>query len=159
MNLLNITQKVATEDQALDYLIPKRAGGIWEVEIMNRFAVVVVFFLVSLQPVFAQQKTCDKPYQIGRFVNLAGEDLRIDRSRAITKKENREWEKKQSQAQTVCNAFVKEHPNLAVSKDFSFTIKGFMTVNERCESFCGTYEDLDRLYQEEVNKIPKKPKN
>jgi hypothetical protein len=124
---------------------------------MNRFTVGLI--LVLLPRVFAQQKTCDKPYQIGHFVDLGGEDLRIDRTRAITKKENKDWAKKQSQAQTVCNAFVKEHPNLAVSKDFSFTIKGFMTVNERCESFCGTYEDLDRLYQEEVNKIPKKPEN
>jgi hypothetical protein len=121
---------------------------------MNRFVAVLV--LVSLPPVFAQQKTCDKPYQIGRFVNLGGEDLRIDRTRAITKKEAKEWAKKQGEAQAACNGFVREHPNLAVSRDFSFTIKGFSTVNERCESFCGTYEDLDRIYQEEIQKTPKK---
>jgi hypothetical protein len=54
---------------------------------------------------------------------------------------------------------VRQHPNLEVSKEFSFTIKGFATVHERGESFCGTYEDLDRLYQKGTDEIPTKPKN
>jgi hypothetical protein len=58
--------------------------------------------------------------------------------------------KKQTQAQAACNAFVGEHPNLAVSREFSFTVKGLATVRERCESFCETEKDLDELYQSET---------
>ena len=93
-------------------------------------------------------KSCNKPYQIGRFVQLDNEDLRLH-PRPITEKESKEWGKKQAQAQTACNAFVSKHPNRAVSEDFSFTIKGFITVHERCESFCGTFEELMQSYDKE----------
>jgi len=96
----------------------------------------------------AQAKSCDKPYQIGRFVQLDNEDLRL-KPRRITEKESKEWKRKQAQAQIACNAFVSKHPNRAVSEDFSFTVKGFTAVRERCESFCGTFDELMRSYDEE----------
>ncbi|MGA7925679.1 MAG: hypothetical protein WCA20_06755 [Candidatus Sulfotelmatobacter sp.] len=57
---------------------------------------VMVFFAGSIQ---AQAPSCDKPYQRGHFVQLSNEDLRLDRHRAISKKELKEWDKKQDQAQ------------------------------------------------------------
>jgi hypothetical protein len=97
----------------------------------------------------AQAPSCDKPYHLGHFVQLGNEDLRLDRTRPITKKELQEWNKKQEQAQAVCNEFVSEHPNLSVSREFSYTVKGFATVREPCESSCGTEEELDQLYGRE----------
>jgi hypothetical protein len=100
----------------------------------------------------AQGPSCDKPYQRGHFVQLGNEDLRLDRHRAISKKELKEWDKKQEQAQAACNAFVSRHPNQAESMEFSYTVKGFATVRERCDSFCGTYDELMRLYENESKK-------
>jgi hypothetical protein len=54
-----------------------------KVEGTNRLVIVVI--PASLRPAVAQQKTCDKPYQISRFVDLGPEYLRVDRARAITK--------------------------------------------------------------------------
>lgn len=104
---------------------------------------------VGVSGAHAQAPSCDKPYERGHFTQLGNEDLRLDRHRPINKKELKEWDKKQEQAQSACNAFVGQHPNLSVSKDFSFTVKGFATVHERCESFCGTFEELMRLYDRE----------
>jgi hypothetical protein len=122
---------------------------------MKRF-VLHMFVLIAIgavQDAPAQQKTsCDKPYRIGHFVSLGSEDLRLDRSRAISKKEMKDWDKKQFEAQRACNAFVGKHPNLSVSEDFSFTVKGFITVHERCDSFCGTGDDLRQLYEREIPK-------
>jgi hypothetical protein len=98
----------------------------------------------------AQQPACDKPYRLGHFVQLGNEDLRVDRTRAISPKELKEWDKKQARAQGACNAFVGEHPNVAVSKEFSYSVKGFATVRERCDSFCGTEKELNQLYEKDV---------
>jgi hypothetical protein len=98
----------------------------------------------------AQQLPCDKPYRLGHFVQLGNEDLRLDRTRAISPKELKEWDKKQAQAQGACNGFVSQHPNMAVSREFSYTVKRFATVRERCESFCGTDKELDQLYEKET---------
>lgn len=84
-------------------------------------------------------------------MQLDNEDLRLDRHRTITTKQLKEWDVKQAHAQAACNAFVREHPNRAVSKEFSFTVKGFAIVHERCDSFCGTFEELMQLYGKEKN--------
>jgi hypothetical protein len=117
-------------------------------------SILLAFVLVdvgSAQDSAQQQKpSCDKPYRLGHFVAVATEDLRLDRSRAITKKETKDWEKKQDEAQRQCAALVRQHPNLAVSEMFSFTVKGFATIHERCESFCGTDDELMQLYESDV---------
>jgi hypothetical protein len=110
---------------------------------------ITAVFLLGVSVAQSQSPSCDKPYQRGHFTQLGTEDLRLDRHRAINKKELKEWDKKQEQAQSACNAFVSQHPNLPVSKDFSFTVKGFATVRERCESFCGSYEELMQIYARE----------
>jgi len=101
----------------------------------------------------AQVLSCDKSYRLGHFTQLSTEDLRLDRTRAISPKESKEWAKKQAEAQAACSAFVNKHPNLAVSQEFSFTVKGFATIRERCDSFCGTDEELMRLYQKEIEAV------
>ena len=111
------------------------------------FAMVLIAGVAQAQ---SQAPSCDKPYRVGHFVQLPPEDLRTDRTRGITPKESKEWDKKQAQAQAACNAFVSKHPNLSVSQEFSFTVKGFETVRERCDSFCGTGEELLRLYMKEA---------
>jgi hypothetical protein len=116
---------------------------------MKPLALVLLFIAISSAQ---NSPTCDKPYRLGHFVQLGTEDLRVDRARAITKKEQKEWSNKQTQAQHECDAFAGQHPNLAVAKEFSFTVKGFATVRERCESFCGTEKDLEQLYQKEIDK-------
>jgi hypothetical protein len=115
---------------------------------MKQFLPFTLVFIVGIAQ--SQAPSCDKPYRIGHFVQLPYEDLRIDRTRAITPKENKEWSKKQSQAQAACDALVSKHPNQTVSQEFSFTVKGFVTVRERCDSFCGTGEELMQLYQKEI---------
>ena len=112
----------------------------------------VVSLFLSTFAIAQSAPTCDKPYRLGHFVQLGTEDLRMDRTRAATKKEQKEWSNKQAQAQNECNTFASQHPNLAVSKEFSFTVKGFVTVRERCESFCGTDKELEQLYQKEAGK-------
>jgi hypothetical protein len=97
-----------------------------------------------------RKPSCDKPYRLGHFVTVVTEDLRLDRSRAINKKERKDWDRRQLEAQRQCDALVRQHPNLAVSENFSFTVKGFATVHERCESFCGTDEELMQVYDKEV---------
>lgn len=99
--------------------------------------------------VSAQAPSCKKPYQVGHFTQLGTEDLRTDRTRPISNKESKEWTKKQTDAQIACNVFVSQHPNLAVSKEFSFTVKRFVTVRERCDSFCGTEKELEQRYEQE----------
>jgi hypothetical protein len=116
---------------------------------MNKFPPVALIVLTCAGTAQTQAPSCDRPYQRGHFVQLDNEDLRLDRHRAITAKELTDWNRKQAQAQAACNAFVSEHPNRAVSKEFSYTIKGFTLVHERCDSFCGTYEELMQLYEKE----------
>jgi hypothetical protein len=114
--------------------------------------VSVLLFAVTTQ---AQAPACNKPYRLGHFVQLGNEDLRVDRTRRISKKELKESNKKQEQAQAARNALVSEHPNIAVSKEFSYTVRGFLAVRERCDSFCGTLEELMQLYDKEYKEIGK----
>jgi hypothetical protein len=117
-------------------------------------SIALTFILVgigSAQDSQQQRKpSCDKPYRLGHFVTVATEDLRLDRSRAINKKETKDWDRRQLEAQRQCDALVRQHPNLTVSENFSFTVKGFATVHERCESFCGTEDELMQLYESDV---------
>lgn len=110
---------------------------------------LILSILASAYFAGAQADSCATPYRIGKFRQLGTEDLRIDRHRQISKKELKDWGAKQQLIQSQCTTFVSGHPNVAVSKDFSFTVKGFATVSERCESFCGTYEDLIRSMNDE----------
>lgn len=115
---------------------------------MNLLKLSAILFIFA--PVTQAQPSCGKPYQLGHFVQLGSEDLRQDRTHAATSKQLTEWSKKQTQAQAACNALVSQHPNQAVSKEFSFTVKGLSTVRERCDSFCGTQKELDDLYEKET---------
>ena len=76
------------------------------------FAIVLIAGVAQAQ---SQASSCDKPYRLGHFVQLPPEDLRTDRTRAISKKESKELDKKQMQAQGACTALVRKHPNLAVA--------------------------------------------
>jgi hypothetical protein len=116
---------------------------------MSKFLPVVLIVFACAGAAQMQAQSCDQPYRIGHFVQLDNEDLRLDRRRAISAKELKDWNRKQAQAQAACNAFVSEHPNRAVSKEFRYTIKGFVIVHERCDSFCGTFEDLMQLYEKD----------
>jgi len=111
---------------------------------------LLLFVAFVIATALAESPTCNKPYRLGHFTQLSNEDLRQDRTRAATQKQLKNWSKKQEQAQAACNSFVSQHPNVAVSKEFSFRVEGLAAVRERCGSFCGTETELDQLYEKEV---------
>ena len=118
-------------------------------DLMKRLLPFTIVLIAGVAQAQSQAPSCDKPYRLGHFVQLPPEDLRTE-PRGPSKKESKELDKKQMQAQAACDALVRAHPNLAVSQEFSFTVKGFETVRERCDSFCGTDEELGQLYLKEV---------
>jgi hypothetical protein len=112
---------------------------------MKRFLLLILLAAVPVKAQDAPVKTCDKlPYRLGHIVYLSSTDLR-DHPRGPTKKESKEMDRKIAQLQAECNAFVSRSPGHPVSKDVSYTIKGFVAYYERCESFCGTDKDLSEV--------------
>ena len=118
-----------------------------------RLAILLVLLGAQSSPA----QTCEKPFEIGRLVTVRSEDLRLDRHRPISKKEIKILSKKTAQAQGTCDALVRKHPNLAVSESLSFTVEGFATIYDRCESFCGTREELEHFYEKEAEKSAPQP--
>jgi hypothetical protein len=95
--------------------------------------------------------TCNKlPYRLGKTTITHSTDLRSEPRRA-TKKELNEMRQKQSELQGKFNAFVRKNPGRLVSTDFSYEVKGFAAYLVRCESFCGTEEDLLQANQKEID--------
>jgi hypothetical protein len=104
--------------------------------------------LLAAFPIKAQDtpaKACDKlPYRLGHLTLVNSTDLR-DKPRAATKKESKELERKITQTQAACNAFARQYPGHAVSKEFSYEVKGLAAYLTRCESFCGTEKELSEI--------------
>lgn len=115
--------------------------------------VLATAFLLQSAPA---EQTCDKPYRLGHFVRHDIEDLRVDRHRAATKKQLKELDKQQAEIRASCDAFVSEHPNRAVSKEFFLRVPGLLSEYERCESFCGTEKELLDLVDKETKETDKK---
>ncbi len=102
--------------------------------------------------------SCGKlPYRLGHIVILHSTDLRLA-PRRITKKESKEMDKRQSELQIKCNAFVREYPSRPVSTEFSYEVRGFAAYLVRCESFCGTEEDLLQQSMKEIDEVMASPK-
>lgn len=102
----------------------------------------------------AKAASCDKlPYRLGHLVTLNSTDLRSDSHRKITKKEWKELEKKGSALQAKCDAFVRSSPGRPVSTEFSYEVSGFAAYYVRCESFCGTEQDLLQQDMKEVEDV------
>src|SRR5207237_1275671 len=103
---------------------------IFALVLIATFATVLIAGVAQAQ---SQAPSCDKPYRWGRVVHLPPEDLRLY-PRGPSKKELKELDKKIGQAQAACDALIRKHPNLAVSQTFSYTVEGFETLHERCDS-------------------------
>ena len=114
---------------------------------MRRFALPLLMIPIWFSSAFPQQKSCDKPYEVGRLTVTHTEPLRPIPPPA-NRKELKRLGKNIDDVQRQCNAFVRANFNQAVSKDFLFTVDGFGKYVERCESFCGTQADLARAYGE-----------
>jgi hypothetical protein len=119
------------------------------------FTVVMAVTNTSAQDNRAQTNpvSCEKlPYRLGHLTLLASTDLRYSQV-AATKFQLKEMKKKVHQAGLECDAFVRTSPGHPVSKELAFTINGFASYLERCDSFCGTEDDLMELSTKETNEM------
>jgi hypothetical protein len=116
-----------------------------------KWPVSLVFILVASGT--GAQTPCDKlPYRLGHLTLIASTDLRTTKV-AATKFQLKEMKKKVHQAGLDCDAFVRTSPGHPVSKELAFTVNGFASYLERCDSFCGTEDDLLELSNKETNEM------
>ena len=124
---------------------------------MRGFILLISFVAPGLVMCGAQEKACNRPYEVGLVSTTWTETLRPIPP-AATKKELKRMGKASDQVRFQCDQFVRANFDHYVTKEFFYTVEGFAKFVDRCESFCGTSAERSQFYLDRLNAMDPRQK-